>query len=134
MNEPAPPDRKYSLHHTWARPAEAGCVRVGITRGPAVLLGDAVHLELPATGVELLAGEPFGLIESSWVVFELVSPVSGTVVEVNPVVTDFPERVTADPYGDGWLMALRLGDASGLDSLASAESYEASLREGEGGP
>ena len=122
---PAPADRKYSPCHTWVRPEAAGGVQVGITHVAAGYLGDALYLELPAEGIEVRAGEPVGLIESSWAVFEVVSPVSGFVLEVNPAVIDSPERATSDPYGAGWLLRLRMPDPSDLDALESAEDYPA---------
>jgi glycine cleavage system H protein len=127
-----PADRKYSECHVWARPDEAGSFRVGITEVAASMLGDAVYLELPAAGVELLAGEPVGLIESSWVVFEVVSPLPGTVLEVNPAVSDSPEKATSDPYGEGWLLRLRVPDRTALDALLQSGEYDASQeREGD---
>lgn len=120
---PVPGDRRYSACHAWARPDEAGCVRVGVTHVATGYLGVAVYLELPAPGIEVRAGEPVGLIESSYVVFEVVSPVSGVVVEVNPAVADSPERVTSDPYGEGWLLRLRPADPGDFDALASADEY-----------
>jgi glycine cleavage system H protein len=102
---------------------EAGNVRVGITHIAAGYLGDALYLEMPAAGIEVRAGEPVGLIESSWSVFEVVSPVSGFVVEVNPAVIESPERATSDPYGEGWLLRLRMPDPSDLDALMASEDY-----------
>jgi glycine cleavage system H protein len=124
MDAVAPPaDRSYSASHTWAMPAGDGTVRVGITHVAAALLGDAVYLEMPPESTPLRAGEPVGLIESSWVVFEVVSPLSGTLVEVNPAVAESPERATSDPYGEGWLF--RLGDVekAGFDALLPSGRY-----------
>ncbi len=121
----APDDRRYSACHSWARPEEDGSVRIGITHVAAAILGDAVHLEMPSEGVDLHAGEPVGLIESSYVVFEIVSPVSGALLEVNPAVADSPELATSDPYGAGWLFRLRMPDPAGFDALAPAREYPA---------
>jgi glycine cleavage system H protein len=96
---------------------------VGITRVAADMLGDAVYLEMPSEGIEVRAGEPVGLIESSYVVFEVVSPVSGVVLEVNRAVADSPERATSDPYGEGWLLLLRVADPAAFDVLLSAAEY-----------
>lgn len=120
---PAPADRRYSSCHAWARPDEAGTVRIGLTRVASGFLGDAVYLELPAPGVEVHAGEAIGLVESSHVVFEVISPVSGVVAEVNPVVADSPEVVTSDPYGAGWLLLLRATTSADFDALLSSEDY-----------
>jgi glycine cleavage system H protein len=124
METVAPPaDRKYSPSHIWAIPDAGGTVRVGITHVAAAMLGDAVYLEMPSEGTGLQAGEPVGLIESSYVVFEVVSPLSGTLIEVNPAVLESPERATSDPYGEGWLFRLRSVDPAGFDSLATAGEY-----------
>ncbi len=127
-----PADRKCSACHSWARPEEDGSVRIGITHVAAAILGDAVYLEMPAEGIELRAGEPVGLIESSYVVFEVVSPVSGTVLEINPAVADSPELATSDPYRAGWLLRLRMADPAELDALVAAGDYPP-RPEGEGG-
>ncbi|HEY3489934.1 MAG TPA: glycine cleavage system protein GcvH [Candidatus Deferrimicrobiaceae bacterium] len=120
---PVPAERRYSPSHSWVVSEEAGNVRVGITHIAAGYLGDALYLEMPAAGIEVRAGEPVGLIESSWSVFEVVSPVSGFVVEVNPAVIESPERATSDPYGEGWLLRLRMPDPSDLDALMASEDY-----------
>jgi glycine cleavage system H protein len=124
MESVAPPaDRKYSASHTWAMPAGDGTVRVGITHVAAALLGDAVYLEMPPESTPLQAGEPVGLIESSWVVFEVVSPLSGSLAEVNPAVAESPERATSDPYGEGWLFRLAGVDPAGFEALLPAGEY-----------
>jgi glycine cleavage system H protein len=122
-----PGDRKYAPGDLWVRPADdgAGGVVVGMTRAPLSWLGDAVYAELPAEGTELLAGEPAGLLESTSAVFEVVSPVAGTVTAVNPLAEDFPERLTEDPFGEGWLFRIAPSAADPLAGLLSAEEMAA---------
>lgn len=122
MNSPS--DRKYSRSHVWAICGPPGEVRVGLTHVPKVFLGDAVSVELPPRGTDIAAGEPIGLVESSFTVFELVSPLTGTVTGVNSGAESVPRRVTDDPYGEGWLLTLRPGDPGEMDSLLDREGYE----------
>ncbi len=82
-----------------------------------------VHVELPAPGTDVLAGEPIGLVESSSAVCDVISPLSGIVVEVNPAAESVPDRIAADPYGEGWLLTLRPSDPSEVDALLDAEAY-----------
>jgi len=118
-----PRDRRYAKSHVWARPDSNGDVRVGFTHVPCAFLGDVVYVELPAPGTDVLAGEPIGLVESSSAVCEVLSPLSGIVVEVNPALESFPDRITSDPYGSGWLLALRPSDPSEVDALLDADAY-----------
>jgi glycine cleavage system H protein len=97
---------------------------VGLTHAPAAYLGDAVYVELPPVNAEVASGEPVGLVESASAVCELVAPVSGVVVEINPAAEGSPETITADPYGEGWLLILRPTDPAELDSLLGAEEYD----------
>jgi glycine cleavage system H protein len=90
----------------------------------AAYLGDAVYAELPPLHAEIAIGEPVGLIESSSAVCEVVAPVSGIVVEINPAAEGSPETITADPYGKGWLMILRPTAPAEYASLLSAEEYD----------
>ena len=82
-----------------------------------------VHVELPAPGTDVLAGEPIGLVESSSAVCEVLSPLSGIVVEVNDALEGSPDRITSDPYGEGWLLALRPSDPAETDALLDADAY-----------
>lgn len=108
----------------WARPENTGDVRVGFTRVPCSWLGDVVYAELPAPGTDVRAGEPIGLVESSVAVCEVVAPVSGVVVDVNPVVEGSPETITADPFEEGWLLAIRPSDPSEVGALLAGEEYD----------
>lgn len=103
---------------------ESWTVRLGLTHVPGSYLGDAVYVELPAPRTEVAAGEPVGLIESSSAVCEVIAPVAGIVVEVNPAAESSPETITADPYGEGWLLALSPADPSWRDALLGSEEYD----------
>lgn len=100
-----------------------GDVRVGFTHVPIAFLGDILHLDFPAPGTDVAAGEPIGIVESSSAVCEVLSPLAGIVVEVNPALESAPDRITADPYESGWLLSLRPADPSGMEDLLDAGDY-----------
>lgn len=125
-----PPDRGYSRSHAWAMRGAQGDVRSGLTHVPGAFLGDVVSVELPPLRTEVSAGEPIGLVESSTTVFELLSPLSGTVVGVNPGAASAPRKVTEDPYGEGWLLSIRPAAAEELDALLTAVEYARFIGEG----
>jgi glycine cleavage system H protein len=118
-----PEDNKYAKSHEYAH-LEGDIVTVGITDYAQKELGDVVMVELPRTGTEVEANEEMGSIESVKAVSDLFTPVSGEVVEVNEKLTEAPELVNTDPYGDGWLIKIRASDPSELDDLMSAEEYD----------
>ena len=118
-----PPDRRYSRSHAWAMPGVQGDVRSGLTHVPGAFLGDVVSVELPPPRTEVSAGEPIGLVESTTTVFELLSPLSGIVVAVNPETESAPRKVAEDPYGEGWLLSIRPAVREELDGLLTAEEY-----------
>jgi len=97
---------------------------VGLTHVPGEYLGEAVYVELPPLDAEVAIGEPVGLIESSSAVCEVVAPVSGIIVEINPAAEHSPETITADPYGEGWLLMVRPVAPAELDSLLTCEDYD----------
>lgn len=99
-------------------------MRVGLTHVPGGYLGDAVYVELPPVGTEIASGEPIGLVESSSSVCEVVAPISGTIVGINPAADHSPETITADPYGEGWLLDIRPVNPVGLAPLLTREEYE----------
>ena len=107
----------------WAQAEEKGTVRVGFTRIPCSFLDDVVFVELPPPGTEVIAGERIGVVESSMAVCEVAAPLSGTVAGTNPDLERFPERITADPYGAGWLLRLRPSGPVELRSLLDAGQY-----------
>ena len=122
-----PGDLQYTRTHEWVR-REGDSATVGITDHAQDELGDVVFVELPEEGATFGAGDAFGTIESVKAVSDLYAPVGGEVVEVNSALEDAPEKVNEDPYGDGWIIRLRV---SGEGDLLSAEEYEKVLEEEE---
>ncbi|WP_410657866.1 glycine cleavage system protein GcvH [Amycolatopsis sp. lyj-112] len=124
-----PEELRYTEEHEWVSVRDAGLVRVGITEYAQDQLGDVVFVDLPEVGRHVGAGDSFGEVESTKSVSELFAPLEGEVVAVNDAVTDSPELINSDPYGEGWLIELRLDDASSVDSLLEAEAYQALIQE-----
>ena len=118
-----PEDNKYAKSHEYVH-VEGGVGTIGITDYAQKELGDVVFVELPQVGTQLEAGDELGSIESVKAVSELFAPVSGEVVEINETLADKPELVNTDPYGDGWMIRVRMSDATELDDLMNAEEYE----------
>ena len=118
-----PEDLHYSKDHEWVR-VEGDLAVVGITDYAQNSLGDVVYVELPKTGEEFAANESFGSVESVKAVSEMFSPVSGTVAEVNDILNDEPEKVNGDPYGEGWMIQVRMSSPLEVDSLLTAAEYE----------
>ncbi|TML93907.1 MAG: glycine cleavage system protein GcvH [Actinobacteria bacterium] len=118
-----PDDRRYTQDHEWAR-IEDGRVRVGITDYAQDALGDVVFVQLPERGARLEAGATFSEVESTKSVSDIYAPVAGTVVEVNSELTDAPQRINEDPYGEGWICVIEPTDAAALDALLDAEGYQ----------
>lgn len=116
-------DLKYSATHEWAS-VDGELATIGITEYAQSELGDIVYIELPKAGITISAGTVFGVVESVKTVSDLVSPVSGEIVEVNDDLPDTPELVNEDPYKSGWLIIVKLTDPSELDGLMTAEEYE----------
>jgi glycine cleavage system H protein len=117
-----PDDLKYLDSHEYAR-LDGEIATIGITAFAVDQLGDIVFLELPEIGDAIEKGTKFGTIESVKAVEDLNAPVSGTVVEVNSPLADAPEQIGDDPYVDGWLLKVRIDDASELDDTLTAEEY-----------
>jgi glycine cleavage system H protein len=118
-----PDDRRYTQDHEWAR-LEGGRVRVGITDYAQDALGDVVFVQLPEQGARVDAGATFSEVESTKSVSDIYAPVAGTVVEVNTDLTDAPQRVNEDPYGEGWICVIEPTDPSAVDALLDAEGYQ----------
>lgn len=118
-----PEDLQYSKDHEWIK-VQGDTGTVGITDHAQHSLGDVVYVELPKIGESFAAHEPFGSVESVKAVSELFTPVSGEVVEINESLQDEPEKVNGDPYGNAWMIRLRINDKSELDGLLSAAEYE----------
>ena len=114
-----PAENRYTKEHEWIKPDGS----IGITNYAQESLGDIVFVDLPKVGAELTAGKTFGSVESVKAVSDLVAPLSGEVMAVNAKVVDAPETVNEDPYGDGWLVRVRLLDAQEVDALLDAEAY-----------
>jgi glycine cleavage system H protein len=121
-----PEELQYTKSHEWVR-TEGDTATIGITDHAQDELGDVVFVELPEEGDTFDAGDSFGTVESVKAVSDLYTPVGGEVVEVNEVLSDSPEKINEDPYGDGWIIKLRTsGEATGL---LSATDYEKVLEE-----
>ena len=120
-----PSDLQYTAEHEWVR-VEGDVVTVGITQYAADALGDVVYVDLPAVGANLTSGAVVGEVESTKSVGELFAPVEGEVVEANQAVVDAPETINADPYGDGWLVKVRV---AATPTLMSADEYRALIGE-----
>jgi glycine cleavage system H protein len=123
-----PSELRYSTDHEWAR-VEEGRVRIGITDYAQDALGDVVFVELPVLGAQVERGASCSEVESTKSVSEIYAPVSGTIAEVNADLTDNPERLNDDPYGEGWICVIEPSDPAQLDELLDAEGYR-SLIEG----
>lgn len=127
-----PKDLKYSREHEWVRVSGKRAI-VGITDFAQKELGDVVFVELPAVGDAASQGGEFAVVESVKAVSEVYAPVSGTVVEVNENLSDQPEVINQDPYGEGWIAVIELSDPGELDNLLSPEDYAAFVAGGEEG-
>jgi glycine cleavage system H protein len=126
--ETYPDDLKYHPEHDWAR-VEGEEATLGITWFAQDALGELVHFEPPEEGAQVSKDSSYGEVESVKAVSEVIAPLSGEVLEVNRKAIDEPEIVNADPYGEGWLVRLRLSDTAELDSLLDAEAYKQLLAE-----
>ncbi len=125
MEYETPDNLLYTADHEWLRREgeTSDEVTVGITEFAQEQLGDVVYLELPPDGTALTAGEPFGEIESAKTVAELFAPVSGQLIASNGELEDRPELVNESPYDEGWIVRVRIADASELDGLLDADAY-----------
>jgi glycine cleavage system H protein len=126
--ESYPEDLRYHAQHDWAR-IEGDEAVLGITWFAQDSLGELVHLEAPEEGSTVTKDESYGEVESVKAVSDVIAPLSGEIVAVNQKVVAEPETVNEDPYGEGWLIRIRLGDPSEVDSLLDAGAYRALLEE-----
>jgi len=117
-----PEDLRYSTDHEWVR-LEDGRFRLGITDYAQDALGDVVFVEIPELGSEVAASAKLSEVESTKSVSDIYAPVAGRVVEVNSELTDAPERLNDDPYGNGWICIIEPTDPSDLESLLDVDSY-----------
>lgn len=123
-----PEDLRYTSDHEWAR-MEDGKIRVGITDYAQDALGDVVFVQLPAPGAAVGPGQSMSEVESTKSVSDVYAPVAGTVVEVNTELSDAPQRLNEDPYGEGWLCVIEPTDPAAVGGLLDAGAYR-SLLEG----
>jgi len=126
--ESYPDELKYHEEHDWAR-VEGEEAVLGITWFAADALGELVHFEPPEPGSSVTKGQSYGEVESVKAVSDVIAPLSGEVLEVNQQVVDAPETVNEDPYGNGWLVRIRVSDAGELDALLDAAAYRQVLAE-----
>ncbi len=118
-----PNDLIYTKEHEWAQMKD-DVATIGVTDYAQGELGDIVFMELPEVGDETTQGEPFGTIEAVKAVSDLFSPFTGEIVEVNENLNDEPELINKDPYGDGWMVKIKLSNMSEKDSLLPADDYK----------
>ncbi len=127
-----PEDLRYTKEHEWARDEGDGRARIGITDYAQDALGDVVYVDVPEAGTAVTAMQPFGEVESTKSVSDVYSPVTGSIVERNPSIDERPELVNESPYGDGWLVLVKMSDPAQIRSLMDAAGYQAYLHEVEG--
>ena len=128
VTETYPDELRYHQEHDWAR-IEGEEATLGITWFAQDSLGELVHFEPPEAGATIAKDASYGEVESVKAVSDLITPLSGQVIEINQKVVDAPETVNEDPYGEGWLVRIRLSDLAEADSLLDADSYRQLLEE-----
>ena len=121
-----PSDLKYHAEHDWAR-IDGDTATLGITWYAQEQLGEVVFFDPPEVGSTITAGQPYAEVESVKAVSDVVAPLSGEITEVNAGLSDAPEQVNEDPYGEGWMVKIRLSNVSETDELMDASAYEATL-------
>jgi glycine cleavage system H protein len=124
-----PGDLKFLKSHEWARIEDGGQVTVGISEHAQSLLGDLVYVELPAVGDSVTVGAAAAVVESVKAASDVYSPVAGTVTAVNEALSDKPETINEDAYGEGWMFTVRINDAEQLNELLSPDEYAALIEE-----
>jgi glycine cleavage system H protein len=122
-SESYPDELRYHREHDWAH-VDGDEAVLGITWFAQDALGELVHYEAPDQGSTVTKDQPYGEVESVKAVSDVIAPLSGEVLEVNQKVVDEPETVNEDPYGDGWLVRIRMSDPSEADNLLDAEAYK----------
>jgi glycine cleavage system H protein len=123
-----PDDLKYTREHEWLA-VQGGVGTIGLTHYAQSELGDIVYVDMPAVGSPVVAGEDFGTVESVKAVSEIFAPASGEILEVNGALAGSPETINKDPYGDGWLVKVKLADLKEVTGLMSAEQYRKYIEE-----
>jgi glycine cleavage system H protein len=127
-DESYPSDLKYHPEHDWAR-IDDDTATLGITWFAQDSLGEIVHYEAPEAGATIAKDTSYGEVESVKAVSDVIAPLSGEILEVNTALADTPETINEDPYGEGWLVKIRLSDPSELDALLDADAYGKVLEE-----
>jgi glycine cleavage system H protein len=122
-----PADLRYAKSHEWLKVAADGTALVGITDYAQSSLGDITFVQLPKVGAALKAGETFGVVESVKAASDVYAPAGGTVLEVNKALDSNPEKVNSSPYGDGWMLKLKLANPADAGALMSADDYAKSI-------
>jgi glycine cleavage system H protein len=125
-----PEELRYTPGHEWVRLGVDGAVRVGITDYAQAQLGEVVYVQLPLLGDSVTGGEPVGEVESTKSVSDLFAPLAGEVVARNDTLEEHPELINSDPYGEGWMIEIKLSEMSAVDSLMIAKEYRALIEEG----
>lgn len=128
MNE-IPGDLKFLKSHEWARIEDNGRVTIGISDHAQAQLGDLVYVELPAVGDRVEAGNGVAVVESVKAASDVYAPISGVVVAINEALSDRPEAINEDAFGDGWIYAIEPDDAAELDELLSPDDYAALIED-----
>jgi glycine cleavage system H protein len=123
-----PEDLGYTKDHEWVR-VRGDQATIGITDHAQNQLGDVVYVELPKVGDKFEITEPFGSVESVKAVSEVYMPLTGSVVEVNERLNDAPELVNSDPYGDGWMIVIKMDNPAQVDGLLNSAEYEDYIKE-----
>lgn len=124
-----PDNLRYTEQHEWVLVTAPGTVRVGITDFAQSQLGDVVYVQLPLVGEAVVAGQPAGEVESTKSVSEVFAPVTGEVVARNEALESSPELVNSDPYGAGWMIEIKMAEASAMGSLLDATQYRTLIGE-----
>lgn len=126
-----PEELKYTPEHEWIASTGDDTVRIGITDHAQNQLGDVVFVDLPTVGTQMSAGAAFGEVESTKSVSEVFAPLAGEIVGRNDALESSPELVNSDPYGQGWLVEIRLSDPAKLDELLDAAGYRSLIDQAE---
>ena len=125
MDMEVPNQLRYSADHEWVATNDDGTVRIGITDYAQDALGDVVFVDLPAVDARFESGAMCGEVESTKSVSEIYTPLAGVVTSVNSAVQDDPSLLNSDPYGEGWMIEIRVDDASMIEQLLTADAYRA---------
>ena len=129
MSTNIPEELTYTTSHEWVRDNKDGTATIGITDHAQELLGDVVYVELPEDGTMLGAKDPTGVIESVEAASDFYSPLAGEIIAVNEKLDGEPELINTEPYGDGWIMTLKLDNADDLSELLDANAYVNAIAE-----